>query len=362
MKVLAMYLPQYHRMKENDEWWGEGYTEWTAVKSAKPCYRGHKQPNVPLKKFYYNLAEEDGSTWAEQAQLAREYGIYGFCIYHYWFKTGQQLMEKPMEILLDHPEIDINYCYCWANENWTRTWDGKSNHILRKQEYGDIDEWRNHFYYLLKFFEDPRYIKIDNKPVLNIYHSAKIPCLAEMKCEWNRMARENGFNGIYLVSGNTFFTLDKRYDLIDAYYNFEPLYTFKYKSPLWNKGAYKAASIMRHLYNKVTGKTILEKRVPSKRFVKWMGKPDMQKAKIVFPGACPRWDNTPRKGYKGMEYVGLDLDSFRQQLWAAKKEYKDSEFIYINAWNEWGESAYLEPDEMMEYSFLEVVRDAFKNS
>lgn len=361
MKVLAMYLPQYHRMKENDEWWGEGYTEWTAVKSAKPCYEGHKQPNVPLNNNYYNLAEEDGSTWAQQAGLAKKYGVFGFCIYHYWFQTGLQMMEKPMEILLNHPEIDINYCYCWANENWTRTWDGKANHILRKQEYGDVDEWRNHYAYLKRFFKDPRYIKIDNKPVLNIYHSAKISCLEEMKCEWDRLSKDDGFDGIFIVSGNTFFSIDDRYDLIDAYYNFEPLYTFRYKSSLWAKGVYKVSSTMRHIYNKITHKNILEKNVPVKRFVNWMKKPDPQKDKVVFPGACPRWDNTPRKNYKGMEYVGLNLECFKQQLKTIKEYYKNSEFVYINAWNEWGESAYLEPDENMKYSFLEVVRDEFKD-
>ncbi len=361
MRVLAMYLPQYHRIKENDEWWGEGYTEWTAVKSAKPCYAGHKQPNVPLNSNYYDLCKEDASTWNEQAQMAKKYGVYGFCIYHYWFKTGKQLMEKPMEILLNHPEIDINYCYCWANENWTRRWDGKEQHILMKQEYGNKEEWRNHFNYLMMFFKDPRYIKIDNKPVLNIYHSADIECLEEMKREWNAMAIKNGFDGIYLVSGNTFYKLDNRNELIDAYYNFEPLYTFRYKSSISDKMMYKISSMMRQLFNKVTGKKYLEKRVPAKNFVSCMKKNDPEEGRPVFPGACPRWDNTPRRGYKGIEYLGLGLDNFKKQLRNAKEKYNNAEFIYINAWNEWGESAYLEPDETMKYSFLEVIRDEFKN-
>ena len=359
MKVLAMYLPQYHRMKENDEWWGDGYTEWTAVRSAKPCYKGHNQPNIPLNNNYYDLAKEDGSTWKYQAALANKYGIYGFCIYHYWFKTGQQLMEKPMEILLNHPEIKLNYCYCWANENWTRTWDGKANHILRKQEYGEREEWEKHFTYLLRFFKDPRYIKINNKPVLNIYHSAKINCLGEMKDVWTKLAKQNGFDGIYLVSGNTFSALDMRYSIIDAYYNFEPLYSFRYKSSLWDKVSYKTISTLRHIYNKLTGEKILEKRVPAIRLAHNMTKPDFQQGKAIFPGACPRWDNTPRKSYKGMEYTGLGLESFKQQLKNAKSMYKNAEFLYINAWNEWGESAYLEPDERMKYSFLEAVRDEF---
>ena len=270
-------------------------------------------------------------------------------------------MQKPMEILLNHPEIDINYCYCWANENWTRRWDGKEQHILMKQEYGNKEEWRNHFNYLMMFFKDPRYIKIDNKPVLNIYHSADIECLEEMKREWNAMAIKNGFDGIYLVSGNTFYKLDNRNELIDAYYNFEPLYTFRYKSSISDKMMYKISSMMRQLFNKVTGKKYLEKRVPAKNFVSCMKKNDPEEGRPVFPGACPRWDNTPRRGYKGIEYLGLGLDNFKKQLRNAKEKYNNAEFIYINAWNEWGESAYLEPDETMKYSFLEVIRDEFKN-
>lgn len=360
MKVIAMYLPQYHRIKENDEWWGEGYTEWTAVRRAKPCYDGHLQPNVPLNNNYYDLALEDASTWKQQADLAQRYGIYGFCVYHYWFETGVQLMERPMEILLNHPEVDIHYCYCWANENWTRRWDGKEKNILREQKYGEKEEWINHFNYLLKFFNDPRYIKIDNKPILNIYHSAAIPCLNEMKHVWNDLAKNSGFDGIYIVSGNTFFTLDERSDVIDAYYNFEPFYTFRYKSTFFNKAHYKISSTARHLVNVFRKDKILEKRVSSWNFIKFMNRNSrIEEGKTIFPGACPRWDNTPRRGYKGIEYVGLNLDNFKRQLHNAKIRYKGALFIYINAWNEWGESAYLEPDERMKFLYLKAVKDEF---
>ena len=155
MRVLALYLPQYHSFKENDEWWGKGYTEWTAVGRAKPLYRGHIQPRVPLGERYYDLVKEGEETLLWQARLAREYGIYGFCFYQYWFK-GKMLMEKPMEILLGHPEIDMNYCICWANETWTRTWYGLSEQVLMQQDYGEEEDWYRHFEYLLKFFKDKR--------------------------------------------------------------------------------------------------------------------------------------------------------------------------------------------------------------
>ena len=146
-----MYLPQYHEIEENNKWWEPGYTEWTAVKRAKLLDKAHKQPRVPLNDNYYDLSDETGSVWMWQANLAKEYGVYGFCIYHYWFK-GKQLLEKPMEILLLHPEIDINYTICWANETWTKTWYGLETEILMKQEYGEQADWDKHFEYLCRFF------------------------------------------------------------------------------------------------------------------------------------------------------------------------------------------------------------------
>lgn len=360
MKVLAIYLPQYHRIKENDEWWGEGYTEWTAVRSAHPCYKGHKQPRVPLSNNYYDLADQDANTWKWQAELAKEYGVYGFCIYHYWFKTGKQLMERPMEILLKHPEIDLNYCFCWANENWTRKWDGKEKLILMEQEYGDEEEWERHFNYLLDFFMDSRYIKIENKPMINIYHSADIDCLDKMITCWNKLAKKNGFDGVYVVSGNTWAKLDNRKEIIDAYYNFEPLYTFRYKCNFFDHAFYKITSLLRTGKNIIFRTKYLEKRVSSKMVVKSMSKPDRYVERPIFPGAYPQWDNTPRRGYKGIEYYGMDISLFKRQLDIAKYNYKNAEFIYVNAWNEWGESAYLEPDSQMKYSCLEVICNEFK--
>lgn len=151
MKVLGIYLPQYHEVKENNEWWGQGYTEWNAVKNARPLFRGHNQPRTPLNHNYYDLVKNGVETWKWQSELAKKYGVYGFCIYHYWFE-GKQMLEKPMEILRDHPELDINYCICWANESWHRNWYGASKELLIEQTYGNKDAWRNHFEYLNTFF------------------------------------------------------------------------------------------------------------------------------------------------------------------------------------------------------------------
>ena len=179
VKILALYLPQFHSIPENDKWWGNGYTEWTAVKNAKPLFANHYQPRIPLDNNYYDLSNNSGKTWFWQAELARKFGIYGFCIYHYWFE-GKQLLERPMEILRDHKEMDINYCICWANETWSRNWYAQERTVLLEQRYGDESAWIKHFEYLNTFFRDKRYIKIDNKPVINIYHSQEITCLKEM--------------------------------------------------------------------------------------------------------------------------------------------------------------------------------------
>ena len=178
MRIIALYLPQFHEFEETNRWWGKGYTEWTAVKKARPLFKGHCQPRIPLDG-YYDLVRQGVETWKRQAEMAKKYGIYGFAVYQYYF-CGTKLMEKPLEILLDHPEIDLNYCITWANETWTRAWYDLKEEILIEQKYGGENVWNEHFNYCLKFFKDPRYIKIDNRPLFNIYRSYDISRLGEM--------------------------------------------------------------------------------------------------------------------------------------------------------------------------------------
>lgn len=359
MKVLALYLPQYHVIAENNHWWGEGYTEWTSVRQAKPLYKGHNQPRIPLDNNYYNLADESGSIWKWQAEIAQKYGIYGFCIYHYWFGTGKQLLEKPAEILLAHPEIDIKYCMCWANETWTRTWYDLHNEILIEQEYGEKDDWIEHFRYLLKFFKDPRYIKVNNKPIINIYHTCEIDDLSEMLQIWNGLAKENGFDGVYLVSGNTGGELEKRVELVDAYYNFEPGYTLNHKRYLREKLLYKMRVLFKRLLNYCSKKKYLERKINIKEIYRKNGSGEIfYRGKPIFPGTVPMWDNTPRRSYKGLEYTHCSPEKFYVNLLEVKKKVHQApiDFLYVNAWNEWGEGAYLEPDTKYQYQFLEKIR------
>lgn len=361
MKILAMYLPQYHEVEENNLWWGTGYTEWNAVKNAKPLFDGHNQPRIPLNNNYYNLGNLDAKTWKWQAKLAKKYNVYGFCIYHYWFKQGRKILERPMEILLKHPEIDIKYSICWANETWRRTWYGQSNEILLEQDYGEEKEWENHFEYLLQFFKDKRYIKIDNKPMVNIYRTFEIKDLKQMKACWEKLAIKNGFSGIYIVSGTGMHGIDNRFDLFDAYYDFEPGFTLVHNLSFLKRNVYKAKCFWTHLLNKILKKGYLERRIN----IEWIYEASvsfLKKAKknniIVYPGVCPMWDNTPRRGFLGFVTDKVAPSIFEKQLNKLKFYVQDApnDFLYVNAWNEWGEGTYLEPDECNGYAYLNAIK------
>ena len=358
MKIICMYLPQYHEVKENNEWWGDGYTEWTAVKKAKPLFKKHHQPNVPLDG-YYNLDYDFRSTFQRQCELANEYGIYGFCFYHYWF-TGKLLLDSPMEHLLNNKDIKINYSLCWANETWTRTWYGKEKEILIEQRYGDKEDWKNHFDYLLRFFKDERYILIDNKPMLHIYKSAFIDCLKPMMDYWNELAKEQGFAGIYLVVGNQNSTIETRTECFDAYYNFEPGYSIAHKRNCIKKIVYKVVSGTKLLYNKLFRKEILERSISVDELYKLTTKvcSDVVKEKKIYYGTFPMWDNTPRRGNKGTVINGSSPKKFFYNLNEISKLCDDGDFVYINAWNEWGEGTFLEPDDYRGYNYLEAIKEA----
>ncbi|MCR5788998.1 MAG: glycoside hydrolase family 99-like domain-containing protein [Lachnospiraceae bacterium] len=299
MKVICLYLPQYHSFPENDAWWGKGYTEWEAVKRGKPLFRGHRQPRAPFDGQYYDLVKDGEAVLARQAALAKQYGIYGFAFYQYWFQ-GKQLMQKPMEILLSHPEIELPYCICWANETWTRTWYGRSEEILMEQTYGEEADWKRHFSYLLPFFQDPRYIKSGNRPVFLIYRSFDIEALARMRECFDGWAKEAGFDGIFLVSGKTRDVTDQRKELLDAYYYFEPGYTLKHDFSALHRSMYDTSVLCRSLINRVLpgDKRILERRIPAEWILR--GIEDREYAENEFPGLIPDWDNTPRRGYKGL--------------------------------------------------------------
>ena len=194
MKWFAFYLPQFHEVKENNKWWGQGFTEWTHVKAAQPIYKGHQQPIVPMNQNYYNLMEKETVEW--QTLLMKEYGIYGFVYYHYYF-CGEKLLEKPAENLLKWKDIEQPFFFCWANHSWYQSNNGEKK-LLIEQNYGSEKEWEDHFQYLLPFFKDSRYEKKDSKPVFMIY-IANFPKMQKMMDYFDKRCKENGFDGIYII-------------------------------------------------------------------------------------------------------------------------------------------------------------------
>lgn len=357
MKVIAMYLPQFHRTEDNDRWWGKGFTEWTAVKGGEPLFPGHRQPRVPLGGNYYNLL--DPEVMRRQAELMGRYHVDGMCFYHYWFKDGRQALERPAELLLREKDIPMPFCFSWANEGWARTWSnlteknvwsllGESEEekeqrpdgVLLEQKYGGEEAWKQHFDYLLPFFLDPRYIRLDGKPVFLIYKPGLIGCMPAMREKWQQYAREAGLTGIYFIAMNEF--QDRGYD---GYLYHEPQYTFMRMDGGRFFGPEKPVARLAG-YSQVWD-AILERRIPD------MGRD-------VYLGGFCGYDDTPRRGRAGTVVEGGEPGIFKEKLRRLMKKSSllGCRAVFLNAWNEWGEGMYLEPDEEHGYGFLEAVREA----
>lgn len=276
--------------------------------------------------------------------------MYGFCYYHYWFK-GQKLLERPLERMLDSGKPDFPFCLSWANESWTRKWDGSSHEVIKKQEYGDETEWDEHFAYLLTAFQDPRYIRIDNKPIFLIYRPGSIPSCERRLAYWNRLAQGHGLEGIYFVRMLGGFPLPVQSGF-DASVEFEPHYTFGHSGSkrLWT--TIKTNDNEDHLVFNY-----------DEAWRHILSRSHKREGETVFPGVFTGWDNTPRLGARGQSCFGASADKFgwyvKQQLERAKSLYQ-SEYIFINAWNEWGEGAYLEPDQHHGFRYLEALAQALQ--
>lgn len=366
MKVIAFYLPQFHRTKENDEWWGKGFTEWENMKNAKPQYEGHSQPRIPLDYNYYDLLDDNVKKW--QINLAKENGLYGFCVYHYWFE-GKQLLQKPMEQYLKNKELDFPFCFSWANETWTNAWamDAKKRKVLALQTYGEEEAWKRHFEYLLPFFKDKRYIRIDNKPLMVIYRPELIKCLNPMIDLWQKLARENGLAGLTIASQHRYFALDKKSDKsrIDFMIEYQPAFALYDSSAKFKMVLQSLKMKILNIYEMITGKSLrnslkkLEKTDYDKIWQNVIKRSPMDKKMI--PGAFVDWDNTPRYGSKGSVFVGGNPDKFKryfkEQLVHARKDY-EKDMIFIFAWNEWAEGGYLEPDTENADRYLKAIKES----
>lgn len=376
MKIIAFYLPQFHEIPENDEWWGKGFTEWVNVKKAKPLYDGHVQPKVPLDHNYYDLLDENVQVW--QSELAKKYGVYGFCYYHYWF-NGKMLLEKPIENMLRNQEIDIPFCICWANEAWTKAWVNDTK-VLIPQHYGTRKEWEEHFNYMLPFFQDARYIRHEGKPLFIFYKPELIDCADEMIDCFQELAKKAGLPGLTIAyqHGNMDFYFPKKdRSKYDLNIEFQPIYA---RNDLSQKRSieHPIYSFVKKVYNKASifaGKKFgfeIMRRKESNQVQKFdydeiwesiLSKKVVDEKRV--PGAFAMWDNTPRHGLKGHVYTGSTPEKFKayllQLIQKAKYEYQ-KDMIFVYAWNEWAEGGYLEPDEENGYGYLEAIKEALEES
>lgn len=352
-RILAFYLPQFHRVPENDAWWGEGFTEWTAVRRAESLFPGHRKPVVPLEG-YYDLMER--RTMERQAELAKKYGIAGFSFYHYYFRDGRKILERPAENLLSWQDIDMPFCFTWANETWARTWSQLINKnswaanrenasersgtgILLDQKYGREEAWRAHIEYLLPFFRDERYIKVAGRPVFAIYKPLDIFCLPDMIALWNDVLAANGIPPIYLIGGvgaPSEAELLAHDGVFDALYQRNP-------SMLWSSSRSEQQNGVRTVaatdYYHAFAQSGSETGIP------------------CYYTMVNGYDDTPRRGHDGQVLEKLSPREFRHELARALRMAAGArhEFLFYNAWNEWGEGMYLEPDEAEGYHYLEEV-------
>jgi lipopolysaccharide biosynthesis protein/2-polyprenyl-3-methyl-5-hydroxy-6-metoxy-1,4-benzoquinol methylase/uncharacterized coiled-coil protein SlyX len=343
IKPICFYLPQFHAIPENDEWWGEGFTEWSNVAKAESLFDGHqvKRPHADIG--FYNIL--DKKVRKKQGEMAKKYGIYGFSYHHYWFK-GKRLLDKPLELMLEDGYPDLPFCLNWANEPWTRTWDGLEKEVLQQQDYGDEEDWKNHFEYLLKFFKHPNYIKVNGSPVFSIYRLGHIPQANEMIDCWRKLARENGFPGLHIVQVLGSFAdsqIDEKYDgVVDAVCEFQPNFSNFFGAtidPVQNISTVNVSTV----WEKITE---LPKSHP-----------------VYYRGGFPGWDNSPRRGKEGYVFRNGSAEHFEKFL---KKQFleiknnpnQEENFFFLNAWNEWGEGCVLEPDEVGGYASLEALQRA----
>lgn len=375
-RIIALYLPQFHPIPENDEWWGKGFTEWTNVAKAKPLFRGHNQPRIPADLGFYDLRLPE--IRQQQAELAQEAGIEGFCYYHYWF-GGKELLERPFKEVLQSGKPDFPFCLCWANHDWTnKTWKrGKSlrkDSTIMKVTYSHEDDVA-HFHALLPAFKDPRYIKVDGKPLFVIWAPRSLPNPKEFIDTWQQLAKENGLKGIHFV-GQTdnagkglageklnFYATDKAADyykdILDRGFDAVMSSGFRRASALY-QGRIK---MMWHIF-RVRTAFATATRMDYEKFMKnYYVKEDNWEN--VYPTLLPQWDRTPRAGEKAEILTNATPKAFARTIKEALDIIKDKEaehqIVFLKAWNEWGEGNYVEPDQTFGHGWLDAIHDAIAN-
>ncbi len=348
-RAIAFHLPQFHPIPENDEWWGRGFTEWTNTAKAKPLYRGHYQPHVPADLGFYDLRLPEAR--AAQAELAREYGVEGFCYYHYWLGGGRRMLELPVNEILASGEPDFPFCLCWANHSWNSIWQGCPDRILVEQTYPGMEDHAAHFDFLLKAFSDPRYITVDGKPLFMVYRPDDIPDVVRVTDYWRERARQAGLKGLHLVGVSHFNPgWDPRECGFDA--------CMMQKLPPRNgrvPGKFLDAKLKVLLGRGAHQLSIYE----YEEMLPFLLRRDATDF-VDYPCVLPNWDNTPRAGMNGLVFHGSTPELFvrllEDALGKVEQHPTDQKILFIKAWNEWAEGNHLEPDLKFGRAYLEVLQ------
>ena len=346
VKAIAFYLPQFHRIPENDAWWGKDFTEWTNVRRGRPQFWGHYQPHVPHPDIgYYDL--RDPNVMERQARMARQFGIHGFCFYYYWF-NGRRLLEMPTDRMLADGEPDFPFCFCWANENWTRRWDGREAEVLMRQEHsGESDE--RFIREMLPALRDQRYIRINERPLLGVYRPGLMPDPKATFKLWREVCRREELGEIYLAGFRAFGFRDPKSFGMDALVEFPPLDCGISRSPRWKLPVFNDFEGVVYDYRELLN-----------------GSPGRSEGDFsLFHGVMPSWDNTARRRENATIYAYSDPQLYcrwlhRKVLQTRRRRNLDERLIFINSWNEWAEGAHLEPDERYGYAWLNATRLALE--
>ncbi len=352
VRPLAFYLPQYHPIPENDAWWGTGFTDWVNVARARPLLRGHYQPHQPADLGYYDLRVPE--TREAQAELARASGMFGFCYYHYWF-NGHRVLSRPFREVLDSGQPDFPFCLCWANENWTRAWDGRNGECLLRQEYS-VEDDRAHIRWLFDAFADDRYVRVNDKPLFLVYAAGLLPDPRRTTDIWRKEAASAGLGELYLcrVESGRRERGDAESLGFDAGVEFQPDFR-SLGRPLGRSLTLRAA------------RRVVNPRSPYRRHRvfdygtvvdRMLARPAPEYKR--FPCVTPGWDNTPRRRSQGVVLLDGDPSEYERWLRAVVDEFvpfSDNEnLLFVNAWNEWAEGNHLEPCRRFGHAHLEATR------
>lgn len=354
IRPIAVYLPQYHPIPENDRWWGKGFTEWSNVVKGKPKFKNHYQPHLPGDLGFYDLRLPE--IRLQQAELAKNYGIYGFCYYHYWF-NGKRVLNRPIDEVLQSGEPNFPFMFCWANENWTRAWDGGKSSILLKQEYSDKD-YKRHAEFLIPYFLDKRYIKVDDRPVFIIYKDKELPNPVKFSKIFKEVANHHGLDLYLCRFERQFGTREERPNELgfDAGIEFQPLSRTFYKYKKIKKKNHLGKNIINYI-NKKSVNIINNNIIINYRDYIMYDSIQERPSYLCYPCVSPGWDNSVRR-INSSATIFIDSNPRYFGQWIKNKVDSftiptvNENFLFINAWNEWAEGNHLEPDQKYGHDYL----------